>query len=316
MNLVTRRSRIHDRSTAVGYWCLPALYFVRMQEREYREAILRDVSQVNTPSSRMKPQPGIQQKPSTSGRRHPEIRRPPSSQLLCHNSFLKVFRVGTGHIPVCLLPFMSLFPCFSSQWKWMRRRSSLCSWRSCHTCTSPAPRRAACGSSNSSRSTGSAPWRPRPVSATANSAARLDRGWDGFCRNGRVCVWRFCLLLPGQLEEAQRKHDLLVDILHKDQEHKRRLVGASHPSTCSATWALRHMHAPAIFAVVLLKRKHWIFQRELKEHSQQQKSIQNRVQEQRQQAARARKYYNDYHVQHRARLMRTRTKEEKVKHEL
>lgn len=64
----------------------------------------------------------------------------------------------------------------------MRRRSSLCSWRSCHTCTSPATRRAACGSSNSSRWTGSTPWRPRPVGATANSAARLDRGWDGFCR--------------------------------------------------------------------------------------------------------------------------------------
>lgn len=32
--------------------------------------------------------------------------------------------------------------------------------------------------------------------------------------------------------------------------------------------------------------------------------------------ARARKYYNNYHVQHRARLMKMRTKEEKVKHEL
>lgn len=56
-----------------------------------------------------------------------------------------------------------------------------------------------------------------------------------------------------------------------------------------------------------------IFQREFKERIQQQKTTQNRLKEHRQQAARARKYYEDYHVQHRARLMRMRTKEEKVK---
>ncbi|XP_070773236.1 centrosomal protein of 95 kDa-like [Enoplosus armatus] len=81
--------------------------------------------------------------------------------------------------------------------------------------------------------------------------------------------------LYSQVEEAQRKHDLLVEIIHKDQDHSRRL-------------------------------------RDFKERIQQQKSTQNRLREQRQQIARAKKYHNDYHVQHRARLMRARTKEERM----
>ncbi|KAM4751092.1 centrosomal protein of 95 kDa-like isoform 2-T2 [Anableps anableps] len=81
--------------------------------------------------------------------------------------------------------------------------------------------------------------------------------------------------LSKQLEEAQRKHDLLVDLVHKDQDHNRRL-------------------------------------REFKDRIQQQRSVQNKVREQRQQIARAKKYHNDYHVQHRARLMRARTKEERM----
>lgn len=56
----------------------------------------------------------------------------------------------------------------------------------------------------------------------------------------------------------------------------------------------------------------FIFQRDFKERVQQQKSTQNRLREQRQQVARAKKYHSDYHVQHRARLMRARTKEERV----
>ncbi|XP_018520398.1 centrosomal protein of 95 kDa [Lates calcarifer] len=81
--------------------------------------------------------------------------------------------------------------------------------------------------------------------------------------------------LSSQLEEAQRKHDLLVGLIRKDQDHSRRL-------------------------------------RDFKERIQQQKSTQNRLREQRQQIARAKKYHNDYHVQHRARLMRERTKEERM----
>lgn len=81
--------------------------------------------------------------------------------------------------------------------------------------------------------------------------------------------------LSRQLEEAQRKHDLLVDLVQKDQDHSKRL-------------------------------------REFKDRIQQQKSVQNKLREQRQQIARAKKYHNDYHVQHRARLMRARTKEERM----
>ncbi|XP_069386453.1 centrosomal protein of 95 kDa isoform X1 [Paralichthys olivaceus] len=81
--------------------------------------------------------------------------------------------------------------------------------------------------------------------------------------------------LSSQVEEAQRKHDLLVEIVRKEQDHKRRLT-------------------------------------DFKERIQQQKSTQNRLREQRQQIARAKKYHSDYHVQHRARLMRARTKEERM----
>lgn len=81
--------------------------------------------------------------------------------------------------------------------------------------------------------------------------------------------------LSRELEEAQRKHDLLAELVHKGQDHSRRL-------------------------------------RDFKERIQQQKSTQNRLRDQRQQMARAKKYHNDYHVQHRARLMRARTKEERM----
>ncbi|XP_048871665.1 centrosomal protein of 95 kDa-like isoform X2 [Brienomyrus brachyistius] len=78
-----------------------------------------------------------------------------------------------------------------------------------------------------------------------------------------------------QIEEAQRRHDLLVEIIRKEQEHNQRL-------------------------------------RDFKERIQQQKSAQNKLREQRQQVARARKYHNDYHVQFRARLMRARSREERM----
>lgn len=58
--------------------------------------------------------------------------------------------------------------------------------------------------------------------------------------------------------------------------------------------------------------KMFALQRDVKERIQQQKSTQNRLREQRQQIARAKKYHQDYHVQHKARLMRARTKEERV----
>ncbi|XP_030638125.1 centrosomal protein of 95 kDa [Chanos chanos] len=81
--------------------------------------------------------------------------------------------------------------------------------------------------------------------------------------------------LTNQVEEAQKRHDLLVEIIRKEQEHNRRL-------------------------------------KDYRERVQQQKSAQNKLREQRQQIARAKKYYSDYHVQHRARLMRARTREERM----
>ncbi|XP_026117669.1 centrosomal protein of 95 kDa isoform X2 [Carassius auratus] len=77
-----------------------------------------------------------------------------------------------------------------------------------------------------------------------------------------------------QLEEAQKRHGMLVQIIHKEKEHNRRL-------------------------------------REFKERIQQQKSAQNKLREQRQQVARAKKYYSVYHVQLRARLMQAKTQEER-----
>ncbi|XP_066522439.1 centrosomal protein of 95 kDa-like isoform X2 [Hoplias malabaricus] len=81
--------------------------------------------------------------------------------------------------------------------------------------------------------------------------------------------------LSNQVEEAQKRHDLLMEIIRKEQEHNRRL-------------------------------------KDFRERIQQQKSTQNKLREQRQQVARARKYHNDYHVQLRARLLRARTREERM----
>ncbi|XP_056892682.1 centrosomal protein of 95 kDa-like isoform X2 [Takifugu flavidus] len=178
-------------------------------ERQYREAILRDVSQVNTPSrGRTTPQ----HTPPSSGRRRHEIRRPPSMKVN-ENELL----------PALLeeLPHLHISPhSLGRMWEQQMQQA-------------------------------------HRLRAAASPSSR---------RGGK---------LGSQLQEAQRKHDLLVEHLHKDQEHKRRL-------------------------------------REFKERIQQQKMTQSRLREHRQQTARAKKYYDDYHVQHRARLMRMRTKEEKM----
>ncbi|XP_058845679.1 centrosomal protein of 95 kDa-like isoform X2 [Acipenser ruthenus] len=81
--------------------------------------------------------------------------------------------------------------------------------------------------------------------------------------------------LNTEVEEAQRKYELLVEIIRKEQEHNQRL-------------------------------------KDFKDLIRQQKSAQSRMREQRQQVARAKKYYNDYHVQLRARMLRSRTREERI----
>nr|XP_033817964.1 centrosomal protein of 95 kDa isoform X2 [Geotrypetes seraphini] len=81
--------------------------------------------------------------------------------------------------------------------------------------------------------------------------------------------------LLSEVETAQKKHDLLIKIIKKEQGHNQRL-------------------------------------KEFKERILQQKSMQNKFRERRQQTVRAKKYYEDYHVQLRAKMMRARTREERM----
>ncbi|KAM9363657.1 centrosomal protein of 95 kDa-like [Symphorus nematophorus] len=184
-------------------------------ERQYREAILRDVSQASRPSpARTKSQQSSQRNTQTTpGRRRQESQRKPPSMKVKENDLL----------PVLLeeLPHLHISPHALGQ-MWEQQMQQV-------------DRLHAMSSSHGQR------------------RSKLHR----------------------QVEEAQRKHDLLVEIIRKEQDHNKRL-------------------------------------RDFKERIQQQKSTQNRLREQRQQIARAKKYHSDYHVQHRARLMRARTKEERM----
>ncbi|NXN75180.1 CEP95 protein, partial [Himantopus himantopus] len=81
--------------------------------------------------------------------------------------------------------------------------------------------------------------------------------------------------LQNEVQQALKKHELLLAIIKKDQDHKKRL-------------------------------------QEFKQRICRQKWAQNKVREKRQQIARARKYYEDYRVQLRAKMMRARTREERI----
>ncbi|NXG17845.1 CEP95 protein, partial [Grallaria varia] len=81
--------------------------------------------------------------------------------------------------------------------------------------------------------------------------------------------------LLNEVQQALRKHELLAAIIKKDQDHSKRL-------------------------------------REFKQRISRQKWAQNKVTEKRQQVARAKRYYEDYRVQLRAKMMRARTREEKI----
>ncbi|XP_042341245.1 centrosomal protein of 95 kDa-like [Plectropomus leopardus] len=184
-------------------------------ERQYREAILRDVSEVSRLSpARTKAQHRSQRNTQTTpARRRQEASRKASSMKVKENELL----------PVLLeeLPHLHISP---------------------HTLGRM--------------------WEQQLQQVDRLHAASSSHGQ----RRSKLSI---------QVEEAQRKHDLLVEIVRKEQDHNRRL-------------------------------------RDFKERIQQQKSTQNRLREQRQQIARAKKYHSDYHVQHRARLMRARTKEERM----
>ncbi|NXP33586.1 CEP95 protein, partial [Leiothrix lutea] len=81
--------------------------------------------------------------------------------------------------------------------------------------------------------------------------------------------------LQNEVEQALKKQELLAAIIKKDQDHSKRL-------------------------------------QEIQQRAQRQRWAQNKVTERRQQAARARKYYEDYRVQLRAKLLRARTRQEKI----
>ncbi|NXC60021.1 CEP95 protein, partial [Aleadryas rufinucha] len=81
--------------------------------------------------------------------------------------------------------------------------------------------------------------------------------------------------LHNEVEQALKKHELLAAIIKREQDHSKRL-------------------------------------QEIKQRIYRQKWAQNKVTERRQQVARARKYYEDYRVQLRAKMMRERTREAKI----
>ncbi|XP_023190397.1 centrosomal protein of 95 kDa isoform X1 [Xiphophorus maculatus] len=179
-------------------------------EREYREAILRDVS----PSPRPSPsKTKTQRKTQTAAQRRFEVPRKTPSLRIRENELLPLLREELPHLHVSPHALGRM---------WEQQMQQVDKLHAASSSRSPHHRK-----------------------------------------------------LFKQLEEAQRKHDLLVDLVNRDQDHNRRL-------------------------------------REFKDRIQQQKSVQSKLREQRQQVARAKKYHNDYHVQHRARLMRARTREEKM----
>ncbi|XP_040187587.1 centrosomal protein of 95 kDa isoform X2 [Rana temporaria] len=81
--------------------------------------------------------------------------------------------------------------------------------------------------------------------------------------------------LQREVEEAHKRHGLLTEIIRREQGHNQRL-------------------------------------KDFKERIRLQKTSQNKMKENRQQVTRAKKYYEDYHVQLGAKLMRARTREEKI----
>ncbi|CAK6438119.1 unnamed protein product [Pipistrellus nathusii] len=81
--------------------------------------------------------------------------------------------------------------------------------------------------------------------------------------------------LQDEIEEALRRHDLLTALVKKEYEHNKRL-------------------------------------QDFKDRIHRQKLTQSKIKESRQQIVRARKYYDDYRVQLRAKMMRMRTREELI----
>lgn len=81
--------------------------------------------------------------------------------------------------------------------------------------------------------------------------------------------------LQDEIEEALRRHDLLTALIKKEYEHNKRL-------------------------------------QDFKDRIHRQKLTQSKIKENRQQIVRARKYYDDYRVQLRSKMMRMRSREEMI----
>ncbi|EMP40179.1 Centrosomal protein of 95 kDa [Chelonia mydas] len=112
------------------------------------------------------------------------------------------------------------------------------------------------------------PKMPRPVKVySGKTTPRIPKQSQWIPRGG--------LAKPKKAAQTLKKHDLLVDIIKKDQDHNKRL-------------------------------------QEFKQRIYRQKFAQNKMREKRQQIARAKKYYEDYRVQLRAKMMRARTREERI----
>lgn len=81
--------------------------------------------------------------------------------------------------------------------------------------------------------------------------------------------------LQDEIEEALRRHDLLTALVKKEYDHNKRL-------------------------------------QDFKDRIHKQRLTQSKIKENRHQSVRARKYYDDYRVQLRAKMMKMRTREEMV----
>ena len=79
-----------------------------------------------------------------------------------------------------------------------------------------------------------------------------------------------------QLEESRNRHELLIDLMRKEHEHNQRMRDAK-------------MRAAGKQEAV------------------------RKVKDRRQQSARVRRYYRDYQLQMRARMLKRRTREERVR---
>lgn len=82
----------------------------------------------------------------------------------------------------------------------------------------------ACGSSRCSRRTDSAPPHLPTATAAVKFPARYEERCNAEAPHTQLMLCFIMSRFDPQLEEAQKKHDLLLELVRKDQEHSKRLV--------------------------------------------------------------------------------------------